>query len=111
VAVDSITLVGQGDGLHMVGTFLGFRDRKPRTVGARTYEGCDVGIQMESGTVETVQYQSRARAEAALAGVDLGARVALPCVNRYGVKDGAVWQFYTGAGATGSDAFASEFTA
>lgn len=96
------------DGLYLVGEFLGFRDRDPRTVGDKTYRNCDVGIRV-GGTIETVQYGDRRGAEEAVGLANVHDRIALLCVNQSGVKDGRAWQFYTGARASAPSAFADEF--
>lgn len=99
------------DGLHVVGEFLGFRDERERTIGDRTFRGCQVGIRYRGGRIEAVSYGSRDQAERAVGGATVGSRIAVAVESKFGVKNGQPWQFLAGVGsAAGSDAFASQFT-
>lgn len=97
------------DGLYLVGEFLGFREKRPRQVGDRTFVDVDLGLRLDGGPVETIQYGSMAEAQAAAAGAAVGDRIAVPCVNQHGAKDGRPWQFYSGVRSGTSSAFAGEF--
>lgn len=97
------------DGLVLVGEFVGIRERKPREVDGRTYMNVDVGLRLRSGSIEVVTFSDRSSAIAACAGAQVGDRLAVLAVNRFGVKDGRAWQFYTGARETEAPAFADEF--
>jgi hypothetical protein len=97
------------DGLYLVGEFLGFRERKPRDVNGREVTNVDVGIRLDGGTIETAQFGSMAYATEAIGSSIVGDRVAVRIENRFGVKDGRAWQFYTGGRSGSGEAFASEF--
>lgn len=99
----------ESDGLYMVGEFLGFRQRDPRVVGARTVANVDVGIRMDAGVIETVQFGSMTYADDACGVVKVGDRIGLRVENRNGTKDGRAWQFYVGARGGASSGFADEF--
>lgn len=100
----------EADGVYLIGTFLGFRERRPRTVGDRTFKNADLGVQLAGGTVEVVQYASMDDAESAAGPRKVGDRIALRVVNRTGVKDGTGWQFYAGEGSRDVSAFAGQFS-
>jgi hypothetical protein len=104
-------MVADVDGLYVVGEFLGYRERAPREVNGRMLSNVDVGVRIDGGTIETVQFGSLAYATEAVAGAQIGERIAVRVENRHGVKDGRSWQFYTGGRSGSSDAFAGEFRA
>jgi hypothetical protein len=102
------------DGVYVVGEFLGFRPRKARTLyegTARemTVQNIDVGIRMDGGVVEAVQFGSQEYATEAMAGAEIGDRVAVRVEVKHGVSNGRPWLFYTGARSGSSEAFAGEF--
>lgn len=102
-------MVADTDGLYLVGEFLGYREKDTREVNGRSYDQTDLGIRLDGGTIETVQYGGLAYAKEAAAGAVVGDRVAIRVENRNGVKDGRAWQFYVGARSGASSAFAGEF--
>lgn len=109
------------DGVYIVGEFMGYRDRELRRVPSRVagqpdreFVNCDIGIRLDGGPLEVVQFPDRKSAEAYGASWAVGQRVAVRALNKFGVGklDGRPWQFYTAPGqGTERSAFAEEFSA
>jgi len=85
-------------GLYMVGEYLGLRDQRARTKTFNdvetTFQGCDVGLRVD-GTLETVGYQDRAAAEAAVEGWKVGESRGIKVRALHGVTDRGPWLLYT----------------
>lgn len=85
-------------GLYLVGEYIGLRDQRPRIKVYNdvetTFQGCDVGLRVD-GSVETVGYQDRPAAEAAVEGWVVGETRGVKVRTVHGVNDRGPWLFYS----------------
>lgn len=85
-------------GLWLVGEYLGTRDARVWTdKDGREHEPVDIRL-LVGTRVETVQCSSRGLALMFVNGARERDLIAVPVRNRYGAKDGRVWQFYAAYG-------------